>query len=59
MTTEMPFHIMKVVERIRPKFNIWASARRGLPSEDSMLNMRSLRGENMEKVRFAEDVLAM
>lgn len=45
--TERPFHIMNAVDRIRPKFRIWAAACRGFPKEENML-------ENCTRIGFGE-----
>jgi hypothetical protein len=37
--TDKPFHIMKAVERIRPKLRIWAAACRGFWRAESMLGV--------------------
>lgn len=34
--TERPFHIMKAVERIKPKFRTWARACRGFCRKENM-----------------------
>jgi hypothetical protein len=48
--TDKPFHIMKAVERIRPKLRIWAAACRGFWRAESMLGVEGLRGRGLLRV---------
>jgi hypothetical protein len=48
--TESPFHIMKAVERIKPKLRSWAAACRGFWSAESMLGVEGFGRELREFV---------
>jgi len=54
--TDKPFHIMKAVERIRPKLRIWAAACRGFWRAESMLGVEGLWGGRLLRVADANGV---
>lgn len=49
--TERPFHIMKAVERIRPKLSSCAAACRGFWSAESMVGAWGSRGREVVFLR--------